>query len=77
MNALNAFFMVYDDHEGSFVDIEDIQAVQPREGVGGSVIILKSNGRSLMSPLKPREVLRRISIIRHKREINPSKEVDS
>jgi hypothetical protein len=69
MNDPN-LFMVYNDETGSFVDINEIQTVQAftKASADGfkSVIILRNREDPLYSPLKPRELLRRISIIRYK-----------
>jgi hypothetical protein len=63
-------FMVYNDETGSFVDIREIQTVQaydePNPNNYKSLITLRDHATSLRSPLKPRELLRRISIIRYK-----------
>lgn len=63
---MSASYLVYDDKTGEFVSIDDIQSVT--EKGSGSLIELKSREKSITSPLKPREILRRLSIIRYKKE---------
>lgn len=62
MGKPSAFYLVYNDEEGSFVNINKIQTVTT--GPMGSIIHLKS-GKTLDSPFKPRQILHKIKIIRH------------
>lgn len=62
MGKPSAFYLIYNDEEGSFVDINKIQTVTV--GPIGSIIHLKS-GKTLESPFKPRQILHKIKIIRH------------
>lgn len=60
-------YLVYNDQTGDFVDIESILAVVHQSG-GGSLIILRGSSGSIRSDLGPRELLKRLTIIRYKRE---------
>ena len=64
MGKPSAFYLVYDDEKGSFVNINKIQTVTPIENDDGAVITLK-DGTILYSPLKPRQILYKIRTIKH------------
>jgi len=59
-------YLVYNDQTGEFVATDSILTVY--DSPHGSGIILKDCLEPLFSPLKPRELLRRLTIMRFKRE---------
>ena len=61
---LKPFLMVINDETGDFVDIEMIQAVFRHTSQEAKIEL--SNGNTISSPLKPREIWSRINVIRHK-----------
>ena len=62
-------FLVYNDTTGDCVDVNEVNLVE--QNGEGSRISLKTSDKSVTSPLKPREILRRITIIRYnQREID-------
>jgi len=61
-------YLVYNDQTGDFVAVDDIVAVVSHED--GAVVHLQNVGVAVISPLKPRELLKRLTIIRYKRETN-------
>jgi hypothetical protein len=63
---MSDLFLIYNDVNGNFVDFNEVQSVEEHEA--GSLITLKSGGKTVISPLNPREVARRLDIIRYKRE---------
>lgn len=62
MGKPSAFYLIYDDKTGSFVNINKIQSVTVNNG--GSFIHLK-DGKVLESPFKPRQILYKIRVIKH------------
>lgn len=62
-----ADYLVFNDSTGEFCTSDEILAVL--DAKDGSEILTKVNGGAcLYSPLKPRELLRRLTIMRFKRE---------
>lgn len=64
-------YLVYNDQTGEFVAADEILAVQ--EAGTGASILLRGSGDVLVSPLRPRELLRRLTIMRFKRENGETK----
>jgi|WetSurMetagenome_2_1015567.scaffolds.fasta_scaffold1115186_1 hypothetical protein len=61
-----ADYLVFDDISGDFIVSDEIQAVV--EHHNGSRLLVKGKEEPLFSSLKPRELLRRLTIMRFKRE---------
>lgn len=59
-------YLVFNDQTGEFCAADSISAVV--DSVDGSTIFLKRELTTVHSPLKPRELLRRLTIMRYKRE---------
>lgn len=66
-------YLVYDDVSGAFVAVNDLVAVSKDDEVeNGSVLYLRTTSLCVYSPLRPREILRRLTIIRYKRDNDPN-----
>jgi hypothetical protein len=61
-------YIVVDDTTGDFIAIDSIVAIVENENGEGSKIVIGADGTSIRSPLKPRELLRRLTIIKYKQE---------
>jgi len=59
-------YLVYNDLTGEFVSADEVQAVTA--GGEGSYIWIKGQEGNVISPLKPRELLRRLTIMRFNHE---------
>jgi hypothetical protein len=59
-------YIVVDDVTGDFVAIDHIVAIIDDED--GAKILVGPDSVSIHSPLKPRELLRRLTIIKYKRD---------
>lgn len=59
-------YIVVDDATGDFISIDRIIAIV--DSTDGSKIVVSDSGTSIRSPLKPRELLRRLAIIKFKLE---------
>jgi hypothetical protein len=64
-------YLVVDDATGDFIATERIVAIV--DDTNGSKIVVGTDGTSVRSPLKPRELLRRLTIIKYKRENEPKR----
>jgi hypothetical protein len=61
-------FLVFNDQAGDFIVTDEVQAVIENPKQEGSLIFLRGKEEILFSPLKPRELLRRLTIMKFKRE---------
>lgn len=68
-------YLVFNDQTGEFAASDEIIAVMDDER--GSVILLRNRTGVAFSPLKPRELLRRLTIMRFKRENGTSTQTGS
>lgn len=59
-------YLVVDDATGDFIATDRIVAIV--DDTNGSKIVVGPDGTAVRSPLKPRELLRRLTIIKYKRE---------
>jgi hypothetical protein len=67
-------YLVYNDQTGEFVTAEAIIAVIACASGNGAWITVRGYPENLFSPLKPRELLRRLTIMRFKRKNDTSTE---
>lgn len=65
MSEPSGFYLIYNDEEGSFVSVNKILTVSAVENAEGSAIRL-IDGTILYSPFRPRQILYKIRIVRHK-----------
>jgi hypothetical protein len=62
MGKPSLFYLVYNDKEGSFVNVNKIERVTT-DGAEGSIIWLKDQTK-VASPISPRKILDKIRVIR-------------
>lgn len=65
-----ADYLVFNDQTGDFVAEDQIVAVVPSDDYHAAIVV--KSGDRFYSPFKPRELLRRLTIMRFKRENDDS-----